>query len=76
MKITRVWLDESIEDCTECGLCETTCPEVFEVPEKMVVKSDANLQKKNGIEDAANACPVSVIAIEYNNSGDRDNTDC
>lgn len=73
MKITRVWLDESKEDCTMCGLCESMCPKVFKVPIKMIVKEDADLSLATQIEEAANACPVNVIAIEYGNSGKRDN---
>ena len=73
MKITRVWLDESQQDCTMCGLCKTNCPDVFDVPEKMIVKGDADLAQVKNIEKAAAECPVNVIAIEYNNSGRRDN---
>ena len=71
--ISRVFLDESINDCTSCNLCSSTCPEVFEVPDKMIVIPNANLSLIQQIEDAAADCPVSTIAIEYNNSGKRDN---
>jgi ferredoxin len=73
--ITRVWLDESKEDCTMCSLCETTCPEVFRVPEKMTVLENADLRCQDKIETAAHACPVSVIAIEYDYSKKRDNVE-
>ncbi len=72
-QITRVWLDESEDECTECAACEAGCGAVFEVPEKMVVKEDADLSLKEEIEDAARGCPASTIAIEYDNSGKRDN---
>ncbi len=62
--IKRVWLDETKEECTQCGLCQTLCPEVFEVPEKMTVKPNADLTKTETIEEAVAACPVSVIAVE------------
>jgi ferredoxin len=71
--ITRVWLDEEIQECTSCFLCENTCPEVFEVPAKMVVRKDADLSLIDQIRESADSCPVSTIAIEYNNSGKRDN---
>ncbi|MBE0478404.1 4Fe-4S binding protein, partial [Candidatus Aerophobetes bacterium] len=29
MAIKEVWIDE--DACTGCGLCEDTCPEVFEM---------------------------------------------
>lgn len=73
MAITRVWLDESKEDCTMCGLCQSMCPKVFVVPEKMVVREDADLSCKSEIIEAANSCPVDVIAIEFDRSGKRDN---
>jgi ferredoxin len=73
MAITRVWLDESENECTLCGACEATCPEVFEVPEKMVIKAGANLGLTAEIEESAQVCPTGVIGIEYDNSGKRDN---
>ena len=38
MAITKVWLDESNDECVSCGACEATCDAVFSVPEKMQVK--------------------------------------
>ena len=51
--ITKVWLDESENECTMCGACEATCPEVFEVPEKMVVRPDAQLGLTDQVVDLA-----------------------
>jgi len=72
-KITRVWLDESENECTMCGACEATCSAVFEVPEKMVIVKGADLSLTSEIIEAAEGCPVSTIAIEYDSSGKRDN---
>ena len=65
MSIKRVWLDESEDECISCGVCESTCPEVFEVPDKMVVKSgvDFNLYESE-IQDAIDSCPTDVIKSE------------
>jgi len=71
--ITKVWLDESENECTMCGACEATCPEVFEVPEKMIVKNGADFTLNDQILESAEGCPVGTIAIEYDNSGKRDN---
>jgi ferredoxin len=71
--ITKVWLDESENECTMCGACEATCPEVFEVPEKMIVKGGADFSLNDQILESAEGCPVGTIAIEYDNSGKRDN---
>ena len=70
-KITRVWLDESVNECTMCGACEATCPEVFEVPEKMIILEIPQYELKEVIEEAADGCPVATIAVEYNGSGER-----
>ena len=65
MSIKRVWLDESEDECISCGVCESICPEVFEVPDKMVVKSgvDFNLYESQ-IQDAIESCPTGVIKSE------------
>ena len=73
MAITKVWLDETENECTMCGACEAICDTVFEVPEKMIVLEDADLSLEEEIEEAAESCPVATIAIERDNSGQRDN---
>ena len=73
MPITKVWLDESKTECTKCNLCESLCPSVFSVPDKMIVKENADLTKEHEIKESADSCPVHVIAIELNKSGKRDN---
>ena len=70
---TRVWLDESVQECICCSKCEAMIPEVFEVPEKMVVRQYANLNLADAIKEAADECPVFTIAIEYEHSGKREN---
>lgn len=65
MKITKVWLDESTDECTSCGLCESIAPNVFEVPDKMIVKENVDFDLyKADIKDAADSCPVGVIKFE------------
>lgn len=71
--ITKVWLDETECECTKCHACEDLVPEVFVVPDKMTVLANAKLSMISDIEDAAVTCPVGTIAVEYNNSGKRDN---
>jgi len=59
MAITKVWVEEG---CTSCGLCEDTCPEVFEIDDVSEVKSDAVFAgNEDEIEEAAESCPVEVI---------------
>ena len=65
MSIKKVWLDESENECISCGACESACPEVFEVPEKMVVKKDVDFNSfESQIKDAVDSCPTEVIKFE------------
>jgi len=53
------------DECTGCGLCETTCPEVFELDDLAIVKADADLNaNEEYIRTAAEECPVEAIEIE------------
>ena len=53
------------DECTGCGLCETTCPEVFELDDIASVKADADLNaNEEYIRQAAEECPVEAIQIE------------
>jgi ferredoxin len=62
MAISKVWLDESSDECISCGNCEAICPEVFEVPDKMVVKSGVDFAVHEAkILESVDACPTSVI---------------
>ena len=65
MAISNVWLDESNGECISCGTCEAVCPEVFEIPDKMIVKPGADFSKYEAkIREAADQCPTSVIGIK------------
>lgn len=65
MAIKRVWLDESEDECTSCGLCEDIAPDVFEIPDKMVVKEGVDFSEyEDEIRDAADSCPTEVIKFE------------
>lgn len=62
MAIAKV---EIIDGCISCGVCEQTCPEVFEMPDTAHVKAGVNLnQFEEKIREAAGACPVTVIIVE------------
>jgi len=62
MPITNVWI---IDGCISCGLCESICPEVFEMPDFAIVKDDADFNaNENEIKEAAASCPVEVIKYE------------
>lgn len=56
-----------IEGCIICGLCEDTCPEVFDVqPVSSVVRpSAAKYYRSHALRvvQAAKECPVDVIRV-------------
>jgi ferredoxin len=54
------------EDCTACGLCEATCPEVFEVDGDIAtVKLDPVPEEyQESALEAEDACPVEAISHE------------
>lgn len=65
MAIKSVRLDESSDECICCGNCEAICPEVFEVPDKMRVRSGVDFNAHEAsVREAAAACPTEVIAID------------
>lgn len=65
MSLKKVWLDESENECISCGACEDICPEVFSVPDRMIVKPGVDLSKYEAeILDAVDSCPVEVIKYE------------
>lgn len=63
MAISKVWIEDG---CTLCGLCEDTCPEVFELDdETSTVKEGVDFNEyEDLIKQAAEECPVEVIQYE------------
>ena len=53
------------EACIGCGLCETTCPEVFAMEGDIaVVKVDpVPAEVEDTCEEAAEGCPVQAITL-------------
>jgi ferredoxin len=65
MAITKVWIDETNDECSMCGACEAVCDAVFEVPEKAAIKAGADFAAHEAeIKEAADGCPVGVIKWE------------
>lgn len=59
MAVEKVWIEEG---CVACGVCESTCPEVFKVNDVAYVIEGVNYSNyTDGIEEAADSCPVEVI---------------
>ncbi len=53
------------DGCISCGLCVSTCPEVFTFDEDGVAEANGQLTDRNfaSAESARSACPVAVIDI-------------
>ena len=52
--------------CTGCGLCEDTCPEVFELKEDIATVKVSNVPDNlvESCKQAAEDCPVEAITCE------------
>lgn len=62
MAIKKVWIEDG---CTSCGLCEDTCPDVFEMHDEAIVKEGVDFSKfEEGIKESAEDCPAEVIKFE------------
>ncbi len=53
------------DGCISCGLCVSTCPEVFSFDEDGLAEATGQITDKNyaSAESARTSCPVSVIDI-------------
>ena len=53
------------DGCISCGLCVSTCPEVFSFDEDGIAEATGKLtdDKFASAESARSACPVAVIDI-------------
>lgn len=53
--------------CISCGLCESTCPEVFRMGDDGTAEAYTNpvpTEAEGTAEEARDGCPVSVISLE------------
>jgi len=60
----KVKVDKDL--CTGCGLCEGTCPEVFELKEDIATVKVSNIPDNlvESCKQAAEDCPVEAITCE------------
>jgi len=54
------------ENCTACGLCVDTCPEVFQMGDDIAEVIDENVpaELEDAVQQAADECPVEAIIVE------------
>ncbi len=71
----REWGGEEVSDvkvkidregCISCGLCVSTCPEVFQIADdgRAEVVGEITADNAAAVQEAAENCPVNVIEIE------------
>jgi len=61
----RAWIDR--DGCISCGLCSSTCPEVFRMDDEDIAEvyvDEIPEDVEDMAQEAAEGCPVSVIHIE------------
>ncbi|NLX64752.1 MAG: ferredoxin [Clostridiaceae bacterium] len=61
----RAWIDR--DGCISCGLCASTCPEVFRMDDEDIAEvyvDEIPEDVEDMAQEAAESCPVSVIHIE------------
>jgi len=49
--------------CVGCGLCEQSCPEVFEVQGDGIAHVKAGVCGMHNLQEIAEQCPVSAIKV-------------
>ncbi len=59
--MSKVSVDSSA--CVGCGLCEQSCPEVFEIQGDGVAHVKSDNCKGHNIKGIAEQCPVSCIKV-------------
>jgi len=55
------------DGCISCGLCASTCPEVFRMADDDLAEvyvDEIPEEVENSAIDAQEGCPVSVITVE------------
>jgi ferredoxin len=66
-RITKLWLDESENECDMCGACEFVAPQVFQVPEKLIINQNADFDaERDKVIEGVMICPTGVIAAVIN----------
>lgn len=61
----KATLDRS--GCISCGLCVSTCPEVFRMGDDGVAevwREEVPAEQEDSAVEAQEGCPVSVIAVD------------
>ena len=59
--MAKVTVDAST--CVGCGLCEQSCPEVFELQRDGVAHVKSQICTSCNLQEVADSCPVNCIKV-------------
>ena len=59
--MAKVSVDAST--CVGCGLCEQSCPEVFEIQSDGIAHIKSQVCLNCNLQEVADTCPVNAIKI-------------
>lgn len=59
--MAKVEVDANL--CVGCGLCEQSCPDVFEIKSDGIAHVKANTCNSCNLQDVAQQCPVGAIKV-------------
>lgn len=59
--MVKVTIDTST--CVGCGLCEQSCPEVFQVQGDGIAHVKAQICVEHNLQEVAEQCPVNSIKV-------------
>jgi len=60
--MAKVTIDETL--CTGCGLCESSCPEVFKIEDDGLAHVIADSCSQHDLQEIAQQCPLEAIKVE------------
>ncbi len=52
-----------VSTCVGCGLCEQSCPEVFQIEGDGIAHIKAQTCSLHNLKEAADTCPVNAIKV-------------
>jgi ferredoxin len=54
------------DNCTACGLCVDTCPDVFAMGDSQaeVIVETVPAEQEETVQQAADECPIEAILVE------------
>lgn len=56
-------MNVDISTCVGCGLCEQSCPEVFQVQGDGLAHIKTHICAEHNLKEVAEQCPVNAIKV-------------